>query len=71
MRSVQKAFERIGAQLHVATTAEEIGQATKLVLPGVGAFGAGMAALHRHCWVSAWACSFSLTTVRKWGSMRD
>jgi glutamine amidotransferase len=47
LRSVQKAFESIGAQLQVAATAEEIGRASRLVLPGVGAFGAGMAALRR------------------------
>ncbi len=47
LRSVQKAFESIGAQLRVATAGDEIGRAGKLVLPGVGAFGAGMAALRR------------------------
>jgi glutamine amidotransferase len=47
LRSVQKAFESIGARLRLATTAAEIGRARKLVLPGVGAFGAGMAALRR------------------------
>jgi glutamine amidotransferase len=47
LRSVQKAFESIGARLRLATTAEEIGRAEKLVLPGVGAFGAGMAGLRR------------------------
>jgi glutamine amidotransferase len=53
LRSVQKAFESIGAQLEVATAAEQISQATKLVLPGVGAFGAGMAALRRRDLVEA------------------
>ncbi|MGD8806919.1 MAG: imidazole glycerol phosphate synthase subunit HisH [Chloroflexota bacterium] len=47
LRSVQKALESIGARLQVAASAEEIGRANKLVLPGVGAFGAGMAALRR------------------------
>ena len=40
MRSVMKAFERIGARLQVATEAAEIHRAQKLVLPGVGAFAA-------------------------------
>jgi glutamine amidotransferase len=47
LRSVQKALESIDARLQVAASAEEIGRANKLVLPGVGAFGAGMAALRR------------------------
>jgi len=47
LRSVQKAFESIGAQMLLADGPEEIGRASKLVLPGVGAFGAGMAALRR------------------------
>jgi glutamine amidotransferase len=47
MRSVQKAFEHLDVPLQVATTADEIGRAEKLVLPGVGAFGAGMDALRR------------------------
>ncbi|MFN2223328.1 MAG: imidazole glycerol phosphate synthase subunit HisH, partial [Candidatus Promineifilaceae bacterium] len=47
LRSVQKALESIGARLQVAASAEEIGRANKLVLPGVGAFGAGMTALRR------------------------
>jgi imidazole glycerol-phosphate synthase subunit HisH len=47
LRSVQKAFESIGADVQVATQAEEVARAQRLVLPGVGAFGAGMKAL-RH-----------------------
>lgn len=45
LRSAQKAFEHVGAT--VATTADPdvARRAEKLVLPGVGAFGAGMDAL--------------------------
>jgi len=38
LRSVQKAFERVGADARIITTAAEIRAADKLVLPGVGAF---------------------------------
>jgi glutamine amidotransferase len=39
LRSVQKAFERVGADARIVTGAEEIDRASKVVLPGVGAFG--------------------------------
>jgi imidazole glycerol-phosphate synthase subunit HisH len=38
LRSVQKAFERVGAQAEIVTTAEQIRRAERVVLPGVGAF---------------------------------
>ena len=38
LHSVQKAFEQVGAVTKLVTTGEEIGNAEKLVLPGVGAF---------------------------------
>ncbi len=38
LRSVQKAFERIGASAHVTSDRGEIAAAQKLILPGVGAF---------------------------------
>jgi glutamine amidotransferase len=38
LRSVQKAFEKVGAEATIATTADQIATAEKLVLPGVGAF---------------------------------
>lgn len=47
IRSAQKALEFVGAQVQVTAEPEEVIRATKLVLPGVGAFGAGMAALHQ------------------------
>ena len=47
LRSVQKAFEFVGAPVQVSADAEVVCQAEKLVLPGVGAFSAGMAGLRR------------------------
>lgn len=38
LRSVQKAFEKLGVEATVCTNASEISEAQKLVLPGVGAF---------------------------------
>lgn len=45
LRSVQKAFEAVGIRVAVTSDPEEVRRAIKLVLPGVGAFGAGMDAL--------------------------
>ena len=45
LRSVQKALEAVGAQAQATADPDEVRRATRLVLPGVGAFGAGMAAL--------------------------
>lgn len=42
LRSVQKAFEHAGGAARMITTADEVAQATKLVLPGVGAFADAM-----------------------------
>ena len=53
LRSVQKALETVGAAVSIAIRAEEIGRAETLVLPGVGAFGAGMDALRRRGLVGA------------------
>lgn len=38
LRSVQKGFERVGAQARIITAPDEIRSADKIVLPGVGAF---------------------------------
>jgi glutamine amidotransferase len=38
LRSVQKAFEKLGVEAVVCTKASELADAQKLVLPGVGAF---------------------------------
>lgn len=49
LRSVQKAFEAVGADVVRSDDSGDILSAEKLVLPGVGAFGACMAALReRH-----------------------
>jgi len=45
LRSVQKGFERVGAAAEIVTTARQIEQADKVVLPGVGAFGDAIAHL--------------------------
>lgn len=48
LRSAQKALEHVGANVVVTADPKFVLQATKLVLPGVGAFGAGIAALRRY-----------------------
>jgi len=45
LRSVQKAFEKIGAPARLITTPAELSGAAAIVLPGVGAFGDGMSNL--------------------------
>lgn len=47
LRSVQKAFEKIGAQAQVSRDPADIARADALVLPGVGAFGECMAHLEK------------------------
>jgi glutamine amidotransferase len=47
LRSVQKAFETIGASSFISDKPEELLAADKLVLPGVGAFGRAMENLRR------------------------
>lgn len=42
LRSVQKAFEHIGAQAIITTDADDLQTAGAVVLPGVGAFGDAM-----------------------------
>ena len=42
LRSVQKAFEAVGAQVRVTHIVEDILKADKVVLPGVGAMGPAM-----------------------------
>ncbi|MBI4552967.1 MAG: imidazole glycerol phosphate synthase subunit HisH [Candidatus Latescibacteria bacterium] len=43
LRSVQKAFERVGVEAEVQRDPKAVTRASKLVLPGVGAFGMAMA----------------------------
>lgn len=47
LRSVQKAFEKLGVDAQICNTPSQISQVEKLVLPGVGAFRDAMAELHR------------------------
>lgn len=46
LRSVQKAFEKLGAAAAITTDPERVAAASRLVLPGVGAFGDAMRELH-------------------------
>lgn len=48
IRSAQKAFEHIGADVQLTDDPNVVRRAEKLVLPGVGAFGSGMAGLEQH-----------------------
>ena len=45
LRSAQKALEAVGAPVQVTADPDVVRRADKLVLPGVGAFGTGIAAL--------------------------
>lgn len=45
LRSVRNAFAHLGAEVITASNPDQLAGAEKIVLPGVGAFGAGMAAL--------------------------
>jgi imidazole glycerol-phosphate synthase subunit HisH len=47
LRSVQKAFEKIGRAAEVSDKPEVVATAERLVVPGVGAFGDAMSALRR------------------------
>ena len=51
LRSVQKAFEQVGAQAQILKTPDDIVRIDRLVLPGVGAFGDGMINLRKGGWV--------------------
>jgi len=42
LRSVQKAFERLGAEARITSDPDVVGDADRLVLPGVGSFGDAM-----------------------------
>ena len=45
LRSVQKAFERLGYEAEVSGDPQRVAEADKVVLPGVGAFGDAMSEL--------------------------
>lgn len=52
LRSVQKAFERVGFSATISSDPEEIARAEKVVLPGVGAFRDAIGELRRRDLVS-------------------
>lgn len=43
--SIARAVEKCGGSVHISKTPEEIARADRIILPGVGAFGDGIAAL--------------------------
>src|ERR1043166_7034044 len=45
LASIMRGLRRLGATVTVTSDPEEVGAARRVVLPGVGAFGAGLAAL--------------------------
>jgi glutamine amidotransferase len=47
LRSVEKAFQHLGHEVHVTRDPAEVAAADKIVLPGVGAFAAAMSSLHQ------------------------
>ncbi|CAN5799408.1 imidazole glycerol phosphate synthase subunit HisH [soil metagenome] len=49
--SARRAFEECGAKVFVTDDPASLADATHIVLPGVGAFNAGMAQLHAQGWV--------------------
>ncbi len=51
LRSVQKAFEKVGAGARVIPSPRELADASGIVLPGVGAFGQAMDNLRAAGWV--------------------
>lgn len=51
LRSVQKAFERVGAEARVIPSPLELADARGIVLPGVGAFGQAMSNLRVAGWI--------------------
>lgn len=53
LRSVQKAFEHVGAAVQLTSDPQEVARADKLILPGVGAFAAGMEGLRRRGLIEA------------------
>jgi glutamine amidotransferase len=50
LASVRRAFEECGADVLVSARPEDLGEAERIILPGVGAFPDGMANLHAAGW---------------------
>lgn len=60
LRSVERACQQVGAEARVIASPQELGPAQGVILPGVGAFGDGMACLRAAGWVPAlegWAAA--------------
>lgn len=53
IRSVQRMFEAVDGRATVITNPDDLRSCPRIVLPGVGAFDAGMAALEQGGWVPA------------------
>jgi len=47
LRSVQKAIEAVGSAAEITSDPDRVGRASKVILPGVGAFADAMAELNR------------------------
>ncbi len=48
IKSVEKALQKLGADVVITKNAQEILSADKVILPGVGAFGDAMSNLHKY-----------------------
>lgn len=48
LRSVEKAFNYLGYEVNITRNKEELLNADKVILPGVGAFGVAMEKLHKY-----------------------
>ena len=86
LRSVQKAFERLGIQALVCDRPDQLRDAPAMVLPGVGAFRDAINAINRHDLAgpdpgshrcrstvsggSAWGYSYSSTSATKTGNTK-
>jgi glutamine amidotransferase/cyclase len=53
VRSLLNALAAVGGEVHLVTSAEEIGAAEVLIFPGVGSFGACMDVLRAKGWIDA------------------
>ncbi len=49
--SIENMLKRMGIPAYIANTPADLGKATKIILPGVGAFDTGMKHLKNHAWI--------------------
>lgn len=52
-KSVVNMINRLGGEVIIANSPEDLLQAKKVILPGVGSFDVGMKELNEHGWVEA------------------